>query len=54
MIAVAAALGLGLAVGAIFALFKLPVPAPGNLPGVMGVVGLFLGWFTIATITGHK
>ena len=52
--AVAAALGLGIAVGAIFGVFRLPVPAPGNLAGIAGVVGLFIGWITITTILGGK
>jgi len=52
--AVAAALGLGIAVGAIFGVFRLPVPAPGNLAGIAGVVGLFLGWITLTTILGGK
>ena len=34
----------GCVTGALFAAFSLPVPAPGNLAGVMGIVGLFLGY----------
>nr|WP_241391723.1 XapX domain-containing protein [Yersinia frederiksenii]ULG19848.1 XapX domain protein [Yersinia frederiksenii] len=33
----------GLFVGIIFTLIKLPIPAPPYLPGVMGVVGVYLG-----------
>ncbi|AMO47865.1 Hypothetical protein AKI40_1451 [Enterobacter sp. FY-07] len=33
----------GIIVGAIFTLIKLPIPAPPYLPGVMGVVGVYLG-----------
>ncbi len=34
----------GAGVGVIFALFKLPVPAPPVFAGVMGIVGLWLGY----------
>lgn len=33
----------GLLVGVIFTLIKLPIPAPPYLPGVMGVVGVYVG-----------
>ena len=38
------ALILGTVVGAIFALFKLPVPAPATLAGILGIIGLYAGW----------
>ena len=34
----------GFAVGLLFAKLKLPVPAPPTAAGVMGIVGLFLGY----------
>lgn len=34
----------GFACGAVFSIFKLPVPAPPVLAGVMGIVGLWLGY----------
>lgn len=34
----------GLLVGGLFAFFKVPIPAPPNLAGVMGIVGIFLGY----------
>lgn len=34
----------GFAVGLLFAKIKLPVPAPPTLSGVMGIVGIFLGY----------
>jgi len=34
----------GFIVGMIFAKLKLPIPAPPTLAGVMGIVGLFLGY----------
>lgn len=41
----------GFIVGLVFARLKLPIPAPPNLAGVMGVVGLFLGYL-LATRLG--
>ncbi|SFL87866.1 XapX domain-containing protein [Salibacterium qingdaonense] len=34
----------GLGVGFLFALVRLPIPAPPALPGILGIVGIFLGW----------
>ena len=34
----------GMGVGAVFALFKLPVPAPPVFAGLMGIFGLWLGY----------
>lgn len=34
----------GFIVGFIFALMKLPIPAPPALAGVMGIVGIYLGF----------
>ncbi|MCK6206736.1 DUF1427 family protein [Bacillus infantis] len=34
----------GFAVGFIFALFKLPIPAPPALAGVVGIIGIYLGF----------
>ncbi|WCN38440.1 XapX domain-containing protein [Aneurinibacillus uraniidurans] len=33
----------GLVVGAVFKLLKLPLPAPPVLPGILGIVGIYLG-----------
>ncbi|MRI34772.1 XapX domain protein [Endozoicomonas sp. OPT23] len=33
----------GLMVGLLFSALKLPIPAPPVLPGVMGIVGVYLG-----------
>jgi XapX domain-containing protein len=38
----------GAGVGAVFAVFKLPVPAPPVFAGVMGIVGLWIGYALIA------
>jgi XapX domain-containing protein len=40
----------GAGVGAVFALFKLPVPAPPVFAGVMGIVGLWLGYALIGKL----
>lgn len=34
----------GAVCGAAFALFKLPVPAPTVIPGLLGILGIFLGY----------
>ncbi|MFB5664177.1 XapX domain-containing protein [Alteribacillus sp. HJP-4] len=34
----------GIAVGLIFGFIRLPIPAPPALAGVMGIVGIFLGY----------
>ncbi|NMP15187.1 MULTISPECIES: DUF1427 family protein [unclassified Thalassotalea] len=33
----------GFSVGILFSFLKLPIPAPPVLPGVMGIVGVYLG-----------
>lgn len=40
----------GAVCGAIFAAFKLPVPAPTVIPGLLGILGIFLGYQLIAII----
>lgn len=34
----------GLAIGVVFAVMRLPVPAPSTLAGVTGILGLYLGY----------
>ncbi len=34
----------GIIIGLIFAVIKLPVPAPATLAGVAGIIGLFTGY----------
>ncbi len=36
--------GTGVVVGFIFAVLKLPIPAPPAFQGIMGIVGIFLGY----------
>jgi XapX domain-containing protein len=40
----------GIAVGAIFKLANFPIPAPNNLAGIMGVVGIYLGMILIGWV----
>jgi len=40
----ALALATGTVLGALFHALQIPVPAPPELPGVMGVVGIYLGY----------
>ncbi|RLQ93470.1 XapX domain-containing protein [Falsibacillus albus] len=41
---VALALLTGFIVGFIFAVFRLPIPAPPALAGITGIVGIYLGF----------
>lgn len=40
----------GMGVGAVFAVFKLPVPAPPVFAGLMGIFGLWLGYGIITRV----
>ncbi|SET54294.1 XapX domain-containing protein [Oceanobacillus limi] len=37
----------GIVLGAIFSLLNLPIPAPPNFAGIMGIVGIFTGFLII-------
>lgn len=37
----------GLLTGALFRFLQIPIPAPPNIAGVMGIVGIFLGYALI-------
>ncbi len=39
----------GLFVGAFFTLVKLPVPAPPVFAGIMGIVGIFVGYVLVGS-----
>ena len=41
---------LGFVVGSVFALFKFKPPSPETLSGILGIVGIFLGWWIITQI----
>ena len=43
----------GFIVGMIFSFFKLPIPAPPVLPGVMGIVGVYLGHEVFQMVIKH-
>lgn len=34
----------GIVTGLVFGFFEVPIPAPPNLAGIMGIVGIFLGY----------
>ena len=36
--------GLGVAIGALFAIIGFKPPSPDNLAGILGIIGIFLGW----------
>lgn len=40
----------GAATGGIFSLFKLPIPAPPVFAGLMGIVGLWVGYAIVAKV----
>jgi len=42
----------GFVLGVIFCRLKLPVPAPPTLAGVMGIVGIFLGYIVATKMLG--
>lgn len=42
----------GFILGLVFCRLKLPVPAPPTLAGVMGIVGIFLGYLTATKFLG--
>ena len=48
MIEILKTLVLGLIVGSIFALFKFKPPSPETLSGILGIVGIFIGWWIIS------
>lgn len=40
----------GMGVGAVFSIFKLPVPAPPVFAGLMGIFGLWMGYGIVQRI----
>jgi XapX domain-containing protein len=52
MIQVALSVATGAACGVVFALLKLPVPAPPVFAGVAGIIGLWLGYDLISRVWG--
>ena len=41
----------GLIVGSLFSFLDLPIPAPPTLSGVMGIIGIYLGFLLVNTLT---
>lgn len=37
----------GLIVGLVFSFFKLPIPAPSVLAGIIGIFGIYIGYVLI-------
>jgi XapX domain-containing protein len=42
----------GVLVGAAFALFRLPIPAPGTLQAILGIVGIWGGLALVSLVRG--
>jgi len=40
----------GIGVGGIFSLFRLPIPAPPVFAGLMGIVGLWIGYALVTKV----
>lgn len=40
----------GVTVGALFAFLRVPIPAPPELPGVMAIVGIYLGFKAVGHV----
>ncbi len=40
----------GIGVGGIFSAFKLPIPAPPVFAGLMGIVGLWIGYALVTRV----
>ena len=41
---------LGALIGGIFAICRLKPPSPDNLSGILGIVGIYVGWILIGQI----
>ena len=39
--------GLGIIIGSIFAIFRFKPPSPDNLSGILGIVGIYVGWVLV-------
>lgn len=46
-VAVLAALAVGVTTGALFTYLQLPIPAPPRLPGVVAIVGIYVGYVVV-------
>jgi XapX domain-containing protein len=43
---------LGAAIGVAFGLFRLAPPVPPTVAGVLGILGMFLGWAAVGRLLG--
>jgi len=43
----------GFLTGVVFSLARLPIPAPPTLAGIMGIVGIFVGYLVVRYLTGR-
>jgi len=43
----------GIFAGALFSVIQIPIPAPPTLPGVLGIVGIFLGYKGVEWVGVH-
>jgi len=44
LITISLAIATGFSVGFLFAIFKLPIPAPLTLAGIAGILGIYMGF----------
>lgn len=44
LVAVVAALAVGITTGALFTFLRLPLPAPPELPGIVAILGIYVGY----------
>jgi len=40
----------GFVCGVVFSFFKLPIPAPGAFNGILGIIGIWVGYMVIKLI----
>ena len=43
-------LATGMITGVVFGLVKLPIPAPDDIRGILGIAGIFIGYMLIQKI----
>ena len=48
--AVVAALAVGMTTGALFTFLRLPLPAPPELPGVVAIFGIYVGYVAMENV----
>lgn len=43
----------GVLAGALFSIIRIPIPAPPNLPGILGIVGIYVGYKGVEWLGFH-